>query len=634
MKLKQWILPTGIGAVMLITGLWIGSSQLGRQSPDDGHDHAAAVEAAPVDAAPTVWTCSMHPQIQQPKPGSCPICGMDLIPLEQDNSADEGPRVLTMSESAKALAEIATTRVIRTSPKVEVRMVGKIAYDETRLKSLSARFPARVERLYVNYTGITVRTGDHLAEIYSPDLLTAQRELLTAVQYDPDGTMVQVAREKLRLWDLLPEQIDGIIQNGSARDRFELRAPLGGIVVHKNINEGDYIKTGDALFRIADLSVLWLPLEAFESDLQWLRYGQKVEFEVESFPGERFDGRIVFIDPVLSDRTRTTGVRVEVPNPNGRLKPGMFARATVFSHVASGGKVIAPELAGKWISPMHPEVIKDGPGACDVCGMDLVPVESLGYATVVEDELPLVVPTSAVLRTGRRAVVYVALPGRDKPTFEGREITIGPRAGDVFLVLDGLQEGDAVVTNGAFKIDSALQILARPSMMNPTGGGPAPGHDHGAGVVPVSQGPGSEHESVSVSLNFTVDEALQILEPYLDLHRALADDQLPEAKAALSKMLEAVGHTSGPADFLHSMLGEDTLSGIRRPFFEILSDALIVAIRENEAAFESSLYLKHCPMVYPDRGADWLQSGEDTLNPYFGTAMQACGETKEIFGSL
>jgi Cu(I)/Ag(I) efflux system membrane fusion protein len=628
MKLKQWIVPILTGVAMLIAGLWIGRSQLGRQSPDDGHDHGAAY------IVPTIWTCSMHPQIQQPEPGRCPICGMDLIPLAEDNFADEGPRVLKMSESAKALAEIATTRVIRTSPKVEVRMIGKIAYDETRLKSLSARFPARVERLFVNYTGIEVRTGDHLAEIYSPDLLAAQRELLTAVQYDPDGIMEQVAREKLRLWGLLPEQIDGIIENGSARDRFELRAPLGGIVVHKNIEEGDYIKTGDALFRIADLSVLWLPLEAFESDLQWLRYGQKIEFEVESFPGERFGGRIVFIDPVLNDRTRTIDIRVEVPNPDGRLKPGMFARATVYSQVASGGKVIAPELAGKWISPMHPEVIKDGPGTCDVCGMDLVPVESLGYATVVEDELPLVVPASAVLRTGRRAVVYVTVPGRDEPTFEGREITIGPRAGDVFLVLDGLREGDAVVTNGAFKIDSALQILARPSMMNPTGGGPTPEHDHGAGIAPVNEGNGSDHESFAVPLNLTVDEALRILDPYLDLQRALADDELPEAKAALSIMLEAVGHTSGPAALLHSMLGEDTLSGIRRPFFEILSDALIAAIREDEAAFERILYLKHCPMVYPERGANWLQSEKETFNPYFGTAMQTCGDTKGIFGTL
>lgn len=633
MNPRKWILPVATGAAMLIVGLWIGRNLPERHSPDDGHGHEESALSDAVDTAPSIWTCSMHPQIQQPESGSCPICGMDLISLVDDTSSDEGPRVLTMSESARALAEISTTRIVRTSPEVEVRLVGKISYDETRLKSLSARFPARVDRLYVNYTGIEVKPGDHLAEIYSPDLLSAQRELLTAVQYDPDGSTVEVAREKLRLWDLQPDQIDGIIESGEAMDFFELRAPLGGVVVQKDIKEGDYIKTGDILFRIADLSVLWLPLEAFETDLQWLRYGQDVEFDVVSFPGERFGGRIVFIDPVLNDRTRTVGIRVEVPNPDGRLKPGMFARAIVHSRVASGGQVIAPELAGKWISPMHPEIIKDGPGTCDVCGMDLVPVESLGYATVVEDELPLVVPATAVLRTGKRAVVYVALPGRDKPTFEGREITLGQRAGDVYLIVDGLQEGDEVVTHGAFKIDSALQIRARPSMMSPSGGGTVPGHNHGSGTESTDEVDSTGHDNDETALNLTVEEARQMLGPYLDLHRALVEDQLPEAKAALTAMLEAVGHASGPADLLHGMLAEDSLDGIRRPLFETLSEALIAVIRENESAFETALYLKHCPMVYPDRGANWIQRDEDTLNPYFGSTMRFCGETTGTLGA-
>ena len=160
-------------------------------------------------------------------------------------------------------------------------------------------------------------------------------------------------------------------------------------------------------------------------------------------------------------------VRVNVSNEDGRLKPEMFVRAIVKSNVAAGGRVLDASLAGKWISPMHPEIVKDQPGDCDICGMPLVRAESLGYVTAEPTDAakPLIVPTSAVLLTGTRAIVYVQIPDADKPTYEGREIVIGPRAGDFYLVKSGLNEGDLVVTNGNFKLDSALQISAKPSMM-------------------------------------------------------------------------------------------------------------------------------------------------------------------------
>jgi len=389
----------------------------------------------PRPESPTIWTCSMHPQIQQPEPGDCPICGMDLIPLAEDDGGDLGPRAMSMSESSRALAEIETSTVQQAFPEATVRIVGQLDYDETREKSLSARFPARIERLYVNFTGIRVKKGEHLAEVYSPELLTAQRELLTAYRADPNSSITAAAREKLRLWDLLPDQIDEILARGTATDRFELRAPTSGVVVEKHVKEGDYVKTGEPLFRIVDLGVLWLNLEAYESDLPWLRYGQNVQFGVEAYPGEAFSGQIAFIEPELNRKTRTVPVRVNVPNPDGRLKPGMFARGQVKVRIAEEGEVYAPDLAGKWISPMHPEIIKDHPGLCDVCGMDLVPAESLGFVAPQEGEAPLVVPASAVLRTGKRAVVYVRVPNTERPTYEGREIVLGARAGDQFVVL-------------------------------------------------------------------------------------------------------------------------------------------------------------------------------------------------------
>ncbi|MFO7721943.1 MAG: efflux RND transporter periplasmic adaptor subunit, partial [Bacteroidales bacterium] len=232
-----------------------------------------------------------------------------------------------------------------------------------------SRFPARIDELFVNFTGVTVAKGEHLARIYSPELISAHQELRLAHAADPDGSITRAVRAKLRLWDLLPEQVDAILAQDDVADDFELRAPTGGVVVTRNIKEGDYVKTGEPLFGIADLSELWLHLQAFESDLAKLRYGQEVGFTVEAWPGETFTGRIAFIAPDVDKRTRTVPVRVNVPNPDARLKPGMFARGQVRVKLAGDNQVFAPDLAGKWISPMHPEIVKAGPGACDVCGM-------------------------------------------------------------------------------------------------------------------------------------------------------------------------------------------------------------------------------------------------------------------------
>jgi Cu(I)/Ag(I) efflux system membrane fusion protein len=571
-------------------------------------DSAEAGESA--EAEPQLWTCSMHPQILQPGPGDCPICAMDLIPLEKDAGADSGPRQMSMSASARALAEIETSPVHRGFPEVEVRLVGKLEYDETRVKSLTARFPARLDKLFVNFTGIPVKRGEHLAEVYSPTLLTTQRELLAAHERDPSGAIVRSAREKLRLWDLLPEQIDAIIAAGEASDRFVLRAPIGGIVVERNVREGDYVETGESLFRIVDLSELWLYLAAYESDLAWLHYGQDVAFSVESFPGETFHGRVSFIEPEVDRMTRTVRVRVNVPNPDSLLKPGMFARGIIKAKMAAGGAVFAPELAGKWISPMHPEIIRDGPGPCDVCGMDLVPAEDLGYVKDPGREAPLLVPASAVLQTGKRAVVYVELSGSERPTFEGREIVLGPRAGDAYIVAEGLEEGDRVVTKGAFKIDSALQIQARPSMM--------------AGAEPVADinGPGV------VEVAIPTDVAAGIMGMYLKMATAMAQDDLDGTRQQLMAMMEVTGHSGPLPDLIHSMLAAEDMEGIRRPHFESLSNAMIAAVRADPSAFTRKLHLMHCSMVYEDRGADWIQADDKLLNPYWGSVMLRCGEVK------
>jgi len=482
--------------VVVLVSIAIGVLLHAAFSPSRGGQPATG--QAPVE----VWTCSMHPEVRRSGPGLCRKCGMELILVPPTEA--EGLREFTTTESAKALMDIEVAAVERKFVEATVRMVGKVDYDETRLAYITAWVPGRLDKLHVNYTGVAVRKGDHLAEIYSPELLSAQEELLQAIASvkaleksdvgivrETTEAMVTAAREKLRLVGLKPEQIAQIEKTGKTSDHLTIYSPASGIVVHKNAQKGMYVNTGTRIYTIADLSQVWIKLDAYESDLMWLRYGQPVEFTAVSYPGETFTGTIAFIDPILTAGTRTIKLRVNAPNATGKLKPGMFVKAVVRAQVAAAGRVMDLNLAGKWMCPMHPDVVKEQAGRCDICKMPLVRTESLGYVSVDPDKAdkPLVIPASAVLKTGTRAVVYVEKPGAAKPTYEGREIVLGPRAGDYYLVRNGLAEGDRVVARGNFKIDSALQILANPSMMSPEGGGAA-AHAHHAAPTPSKGQPG------------------------------------------------------------------------------------------------------------------------------------------------
>ena len=563
-----------------------------------------------------MWTCSMHPQIKLPNPGQCPICFMDLVPVEEDEGHTEHPRQLTMSETAKALAEIQTAPVVRKRVINAVQMVGKVEYDETRLANITAWVPGRIDRLYVDYTGISVEVGDPMVDLYSPDLVSTQKELLQAIEGEKRvgespiqeiqkmATSIRVAaEERLRLWGISSEQIEEIKQRGEVVDHTTIRAPVGGVVIHKQGLEGMYVNTGTHLYTIADLSQVWVSLEAYESDMVWIRNGQEVEFTAEAYPGEVFSGRVAFIDPFLNEKSRTVKLRVNVPNTDGRLKPGMFVRSSIKADVADRGKISDQEYE-----------------------------DSAQY--------PLVIPASAPLITGRRSIVYVEVQGTDRPTYESRVVELGPRANDAYIVESGLQEGELVVVRGNFKIDSALQIKAKPSMMNPEGSGPPPVHHHGTQTSEKPEAPretpGNDEFRNSLS---------SVLSLYLEIQKALAADDHAKAKASL----EHIGHALKSVKMgelededrvkwmklarrietaSEEAFGTDEIDVARRAF-ATLSNAILEAIRIFGRPDSMVLYEIYCSMAFEGKGASWVQDSEEIANPYYGAMMLRCGEVKE-----
>jgi len=632
------------GLVPLTLGLLAGWMLWGGGDAGDPAPHGSADAAAAAETE--LWTCSMHPRIRLPRPGACPICGMDLVRVEARGGTDTGP-TLELSPAQRERMRIRTVPVERRYPEARIRLAGRVDYDETRVSRVTAWFPGRIERLYVDYTGVRVAEGDHVAYVYSPEVYAAQEELLQAKRAadrlgagsaggpgDASLDTYEAARERLLQWGLGEAQVDALVERGVADSHVTIYSPAGGLVIERSVREGVYVETGTPLVTVADLARVWVQLEAYESDLAWLRFGQHLSFETEAWPGRVFEGTISFIDPVLDPRTRTVRVRVTADNADGLLKPEMFVRATVRARVAASGRVMDPSLLGKWVSPMHPEIVEDGPGACDVCGMDLVPAETLGYvpAEGLASDVPLVVPVTAVLVTGRRAVVYVERTDTEVPTYEGREVVLGPRAGDDYVVEGGLAEGELVVAQGGFKLDSELQIRAQPSMMSAPSE-PRDGASHA--------GAGAEHGHAPLPSDLELDlDALWA--SYLELHTRLAgDDPEGAARAAASARseLDAIAATApeGEAADAWSQLRRELDAPLataaatedlaeQRAAFQALSTALAeLLIRSDADALDEALRVE-CPMAFGGSGGTWLQASDEVQNPYFGDAMPACGE--------
>lgn len=575
----------------------------------------------------TQYTCAMHPHIRQPKPGACPICGMALIPAtspsESPEQVDDG---VALGPAARARAEIMTAAVERKWVPVEVRLAGKVTVDETREAHITARVPGRLEKLYVNYTGVDVQSNEHLALLYSQSLYVMQAEYMIARSGGASGA--RAGRERLLLAGMTEAQVEELERTGAPHLYLTLYAPLSGTVIEKSGVEGMYVDVGTRIFTVADLSRVWAVFEAYETDLPWLRYGQRVVFTTDVHPGMTYTGHVAFIAPVLDEQTRTVRVRVNVDNHARTLKPGFLVRGVVHATVAGAGRVIEPSLVGKWMCPMHPEVIASAASTCSECGMALQPVTALGYSPIDTNDVPLVIPATAPLLTGTRAIVYVEDSAR-RGTFAARAVELGPRAGDYYLVYNGLSEGERVVVQGNFKIDSTFQLRGLPSMINPRQAAPA---------------------RVPASASLFSSQMVSFVSVYLRAVQALAQDDMAAARAqartaaSLLTNITPAGYDAAvraawPAisSNLHAgcsgMLAADDLHQMRDSFWQ-LSQGVLAAVRAFHLSGTPAWYAAHCPMAFDDAGAEWLQDAREIANPYFGAQMLRCGEITETFEPL
>ena len=609
-KYKKYIIAAGI----LILGIILGNVFSGGDSETT---HAEGEHNYVQDPVTQLWTCSMHPQIKMEEPGNCPICGMELIPMESsdDSSENIAANEIVMNEEAYQLANIQTTIVEKASADKEIRLLGRVKPDERRLYSQVSHIPGRIERLYVNFTGEKVYTGQKIVRIYSPELISAQKELFEAIKSkDIYPQLYTASRNKLKLWKLSDKQIDAIEATGNVQEQIDILSDHTGYVMNRNVELGDYIKAGGNLFDIANLSSVWVMFEAYEADIPWIHINDKVSFNIQAIPGEDFEGKITYVDPFVSSNTRVAKVRVELKNPSNRLLPEMFA---------SG--IIKAKMKGM--------------------------------------ENTIVIPKSAVLWTGKRAVVYVKVPHDKTISFIYRQVTLGQDMGDFYSIVEGLEEGETVATNGVFRIDASAQLLGQKSMMNPDGGKPNLGHagmDMGGDKKTSSKdhskmdmsNTAKESETKHTDMNQRISttnafkgQLEKVFNAYIELKDAFVGDDSSIASRSAESLLSAMkkvdmkelsnneAHNHWMAiskEIRESATSISKISDIekQRSHFKHLSAHLSKGVKL--FGVNQKVYEQFCPMADDNAGAYWLSLEKSIKNPYYGSKMLTCGDTKTV----
>ncbi|EPR74077.1 putative Co/Zn/Cd efflux system membrane fusion protein [Winogradskyella psychrotolerans RS-3] len=592
MKNNKIIIYVGILAVGVLLG-WLLFG--GNTTKEPVHNHNAVAETN------QMWTCSMHPQIMQPEAGDCPICGMDLIPAESSAvglMADQ----FKLSENALALANIQTFTVSNGNLDRDAGFVlsGKITENENETATMPAHFNGRVEKLYVNSLGEKVNKGQAIAKIYSPELIAAQQELIVAYKLKASQPQLYNAvRNKFKNWMIHGNQLDEVEQTGQVKTSFTIYSHVSGVVTEISINEGSHIMDGKPIFKVSNLNTVWANFDVYENQIGQFKTGQEVMVSTKAYPDKAFNGKVDFIDPILDTNTRTVKLRVVLNNSDDVLKPGMFVEGKVKSNSS------------------------------------------------INKETVLVIPAPAVLWTGKRSVVYIKADPNE-PVFEMRQITLGNSIGDNYEVLEGLNDGDEIVTNGTFTIDAAAQLQGKKSMMNKTGGKTTTGHEGHLGMEATASvnedKPFNINERLSVAKDFQ-KQLKVVFDGYIKLKDALVKDDLKNVVAASKQILDDLSKVdmallTDNETHKHWMAIEkkiktdatslSTSSKIeeQRRYFKSLSAHLANAIEV--FGINEKVYHQFCPMGDNNNGAYWLSREENVINPYFGGAMLTCGEVKQI----
>ena len=578
---------------LLLVGLLMGWFLFGNASNKEAvHNHDATVTTN------QMWTCSMHPQIMQPEAGDCPICGMDLIPAE---SSAEGLMAdqFKLTENAMALANIQTSTVGNSAAEDNaLKLSGKIVENEEANTVQVSYFSGRIERLNISSTGEEVRKGQLLATIYSPELFAAQQELITASSLkETQPALYKAVRNKLKLWKLSEAQINQIVTSGKVKENFPVYATISGTVSEKLVEQGAYIKQGQPLLKIANLNTLWANFDVYENQIGLFKKGQEILITTNAYTNKEFKAKVDFIDPILDTKTRTVKLRVVLNNRNNELKPGMFVE----------GKI-------KGINATTEEIVT--------------------------------IPASAVLWTGKRSVVYLK-SNENEPIFEMQEVILGNRIGTFYEVLNGLKNGDEIVTNGTFTVDAAAQLQGKKSMMNKKGGKTMTGHEGHLGMESTSEESKKTiniNERIEVSSDFQ-NQLKAVFDEYIKLKDALVKDDskkvMEEAKGLLDnlskvdmkllKEKEVHNHwMSVEKEIKNATTSISNTSKLKeqRNHFKHLSSHLANAIEI--FGIDENVYHQFCPMADNNKGAYWLSKEEKVINPYYGEAMLTCGEIKQV----
>lgn len=553
-------------SLVLIIGLFLGWLIFkSDNSSESSHNHEQDKE--------TTYTCSMHPQIRQNEPGKCPICGMDLIPVAQKSDKGESsPFIHTMSPEAIALANVQTQKVKIVSPEHEIYLTGKVAVNEQKLSVITANYSGRIEKLFIDFTGQTISKGQKLATIYSPELVTAQKELIESSKFkEINPALYNASKEKLRLWKINEKQINEIENSGVVLTEFDVYADQSGIVIRRDISKGDYVNKGTVLFEIADLNKVWILLDAYESDLPFMKIGQKIIITLASIPGKEFNSTISFIDPLINPQTRTATVRAELNNPQQLLKPEMFVKGKIKASLSVSGKSI-------------------------------------------------VIPNTSLLWTGKRSVVYVKVPNTEFPAFEMREITLGASLGEYYIVENGLTEGEEIVTNGVFAIDGAAQLNGNYSMMN-------------RAVDNTIAVPDKFTEQLTDFVYQYLELNKSLVQSDFKLTQSNAKKLETSLNKIDMKLLDEEAHNAWMEQFsnLKKQIGLLQIAKDIEKQREIFSDLSnqMIEIAETFGLKIETVYVAYCPMALDDKGAFWLSEKEEINNPYFGDKMLRCGEVKK-----